>query len=268
MYIVKNYPDGLFSWVDLSTSDADAAKAFYQGLFGWQYEDNPTGMGGIYSMCQIDGKNVAGLSAMSPEMLEQGVPPFWSSYIKHDNVDVIASRITEAGGKLMFPPMDVMEAGRMIMATDSSGAAFGVWQPKNHIGAQLVNMPNTLIWNELQTRDIEGAKAFYSSVFEWGIQTDDSGYVMFQVDDRIQAGMMLMNEAMGHVPPNWSVYFNVADVAASSQKATELGGTLLVPPTAAGEMGTFSVVQDPQGGIFTIMEFKGPVDQPPGAEAE
>lgn len=268
MYVVKNYPDGVFNWVDLSTSDAEAAKAFYQGLFGWQFKDIPTDMGSVYSMCQIGGRNVAGLSGMSPEMLEQGAPPVWSSYVKHSDADAVAAHIADAGGKLIFPPMDVMEEGRMLMASDRSGAIFGVWQPKNHIGAQLVNMPNTLIWNELQTRDLEMAKAFYTAVFGWGNRTDENGYVTFQVEDRAQAGMMAMGESMADVPPNWAVYFCVIDVAASSDKVMSLGGTLLVPPTPAGEMGKFSVVQDPQGAIFTIMEFSGPVDIPPGANEE
>ncbi len=265
MQVVKQYPDGLFCWVDLSTTDQEAAKAFYGGLFGWKFDDRPIDMGGVYTMCQIEGYNVAGIGGMSPDMQGQGIPPFWSSYVKHTNVDAVAEKLTAAGGTLMFPAMDVMSEGRMAMAQDPTGAAFGIWQPKNHIGAQLVNIPNTLVWNELQTQDNAAAKAFYTQVFDWGYAEDPTGYGMFKVGERIQAGMMQMDENWdASIPANWAVYFLVADLAASVAKAGELGGNILVPITQAGEMGQFAVVQDPQGGIFTIMQFSGPVDPPPG----
>ncbi|MCB8968909.1 MAG: VOC family protein [Ardenticatenaceae bacterium] len=265
MQVVKQYPDGLFCWVDLSTTDLEAAKAFYGGLFGWEFDDMPIDMGGFYTMCQIDGYNVAGMGGMSPDMQAQGIPPFWSSYVKHDDVDAIAEKITAAGGMLMFPPMDVMNEGRMAMAQDPSGAAFGVWQPKNNTGAQLVNIPNTLIWNELQTRDKAAANAFYTQVFDWGYAEDGNGYGMYKVGERIQAGMMQMDETWdASIPANWAVYFMVTDADAAAAKASELGGTIIVPVTAAGEMGRFAVVRDPQGGVFTIMQFSGPVDPPPG----
>jgi len=264
MKVVTEYPNGLFNWVDLSTTDINGAKAFYGGLFSWEFEDEPLDNGGFYTMCKIDGHNVAGLGSQPQEMAAQGIPPFWSSYIKHDDVDSIAAKINDAGGNLMMPPMDIMQAGRMIMATDPAGASFGVWQPRNHMGAAIVNQPNSLVWNELQTNDLDGAQAFYSAVFDWTAEVDQSGYVLFSADGRGQAGGMKIEESWGPVPPNWAVYFLVEDVDAYAGMAEELGGNVLVPPTAAGEMGKFSVLQDPQGGAFTAMQFNGPVSPPPG----
>jgi predicted enzyme related to lactoylglutathione lyase len=263
MQVVKSYPNGLFSWVDLSTTDTDGAKSFYGGLFGWKFEDRPTDLGPVYTMCLIDGYTVAGMGPLPPDLQEQGVPPFWSSYVKHDDVDAVAAKITKAGGHLVMPPMDLMTEGRMLMAQDPTGAAFGVWQPKNHIGAQLVNMPNTLFWNELQTNDVEAAKAFYVSVFDWTHETDKNGYVALAADDRVQAGMMAIQKEWGEVPPNWAVYFCVADVETAVAKVQELGGNVLTMPMPVGELGKLSVVQDPQGSIFTIME-SSRVDPPPG----
>ena len=268
MHVVKEYPDSVFSWVDLATTDPDKAKDFYHGLFGWEFEDRPTDMGTVYSMCQIDGKNVAGLGPLSPGMEEQGVPTVWSSYVNHRDVDAVAARVTEAGGTVTLPPMDVMDSGRMCLAMDPTGAPFGVWQPKSHIGAQYVNYPNTLVWNELQTRDPEAAQKFYDAVFDWTYKVDENGYVMCVAGERIQAGIIKMDENWGaEVPPNWSVYFLVEDVDAYAEKTISLGGNVLTPPTKAGEMGRFAVIQDPQGGIFTVMEFNGPADPPPGAPA-
>jgi hypothetical protein len=264
MKVVTQYPDGVFSWIDLMTTDVAGAKAFYGGLFGWDFDDRPIDGGGVYTMAQIDGKSVAGMGEMNPDMKAQGMPSAWTSYINHSDIDAVAAKVTAAGGTLIMPPMDVMEEGRMAMFMDPAGAVVGVWQPKKHIGAQLVNMPNTLVWNELQTRDSEGAKAFFGAVLGWTYDTDPNGYILCQVDGRAQAGMMQMDESWGDVPNNWSVYMMVADLAASVAKVQELGGNILVPPMAAGEMGKFSVVQDPQGGAFTIMQFDGPVDAPPG----
>lgn len=264
MKVVTQYPDGVFSWIDLMTTDVAGAKAFYGGLFGWAFEDRPIDGGGVYTMAQIDGKNVAGMGEMNPDMQEQGMPPVWASYINHSDIDTVAAKVTEAGGTLLMPPMDVMAEGRMAMFMDPAGATVGVWQPKKHIGAELVNMPNTLVWNELQTRDSEGAKAFFGAVMGWTYDSDPNGYIMCKAGERIQAGMMQMDESWGEVPNNWAVYFMVADLEASVAQAQELGGNVLVPPMAAGEMGKFSVVQDPQGGAFTIMQFDGPVDPPPG----
>jgi len=264
MKVVTEYPNGLFSWVDLSTTDTEGAKAFYGGFFNWGFEDQPADVSNVYTMCQIDGYNTAGLGPQPPEMSEQGIPPVWTSYIKHDDVDAIAAKISEAGGNLMMPPMDVMDAGRMLMAADPTGAVFGVWQPGTHIGAQVVNQANSLVWNELQTNDLEAAKAFYGAVFGWTNEVDQNGYVVFSADGRGQAGMMKIEESWGPVPPNWSVYFLVEDVDAYAASAKELGGNVMVPPTVAGEVGKFSVIQDPQGGAFSVMQFNGPVSPPPG----
>ena len=264
MQVVKEYPDGLFSWVDLATTDVESAKAFYGGLFGWSAEDIPLPGSGFYTTFKIDGHRVAGMSAISPEMQAQGMPTVWSSYVNHSDADSVVAKAEAAGAMHIMPPMDIMEEGRMAFFHDPSGAAIGVWQPQNHTGAEIVNQPNSLVWNELYTRDRDESIAFYESVFGWTHDTDESGYVMFKADGRIQAGMMVMDESFNDMPPNWSVYFLVEDVNAYVAKVKELGGNVLMPPTPAGGMGHFSVVQDPQGGTFTIMEFSGPIDPPPG----
>ena len=265
MQVVKNYPDGIFNWVDLATTDIEGAKAFYSALLGWEVEDMPIDSGGTYAMFKLHGHNVAGGGQMQPDMQAQGVPSFWSSYVKHNNVDAIAEKVAAAGGNLMFPPMDVMQEGRMLMAFDPSGAIFGVWQPKNHIGADLVNIPGTLVWNELQTRNGAAAQNFYSQVFGWVPEADENGYVTFAQDGRRQAGMMQMDENWPpDVPSNWAVYFAVEDVQATVAKTQELGGHVVVPPTPAGQMGTFAVLSDPQGAVFHIIQMNVPADPPPG----
>jgi len=264
MKVVQSYPDGMFSWIDLATTDTVAAKLFYHRLLGWEYEDLPLGDNAFYSMCQLNGKNVAGLSGLSPEMREQGVPPVWSAYINHSNVDKIEEKVVAAGGSVLSPPMDIFDSGRMAFFQDPEGAAFGVWQPKNHIGSQLVNMPNTLIWTELQTREPKKANKFYEAVFGWKASGDGNGYGMYAVDDHVQAGQLQITEDMGDYPANWTVYFMVEDIEAATAKVKELGGTVHIANNPAEGTGIFSVCQDPQGAMFIIMSFSGPVDPPPG----
>lgn len=266
MTVMKEYPDGIFCWVDLSSTNPEEAKAFYAGLFGWEIEDRPTDMGPVYTMLMIEGKAVAGLGPLSPDLQAQGVPSFWSAYVKSDDADGVAARVAEAGGMVMMPPMDVMSEGRLMMAQDPTGAMFGVWQPRQHIGAQLMNLPNTLVWTELQTRNVAQAQAFYAHVFGWSGETDANGYTVFVKNGQRHAGMMQMDENWGDVPPNWAIYFMVTDLDATTTQAQALGGRVLVPSMPAGEMGNFAVLQDPYGAVFTVMQM-GPafVDPPPGA---
>ena len=265
MQVVKSYPDGLFNWVDLATTNLSAAKEFYGGLFGWEAEEIPIDEENVYVMFRIQGNNVAGAGSLDEAMQAQGVPPHWSSYVKHDSVDAVAQKASDSGGQVLLPPMDVMEEGRMTMIQDPAGAVFGVWQPRKHIGAELVNRPGALVWNELQTRDVEAAKRFYHDVFNWDYQVDDQGYVACYQEGRVHAGMLAMDDSWDEsIPPNWAVYFMVDDIEETVDRVEELGGRVMVPPTPAGELGAFAVIADPQGSVFTAMEFQGEVSPPPG----
>lgn len=252
--MTTGYPHGTFSWSDLQTTDAAAAKTFYGELFGWDPVDSPIPGGGVYTMLQQDGKDVAALSEMSAEQQGQGMPPLWNSYITVDNVDTVAAKVSELGGAIVAPPFDVMDAGRMAVVQDSTGAVVSLWQAGTSKGAGIFNVPNTMSWNELATRDPEAAKAFYTSLLGWTAQTDENGYTVWMNGERWNGGMMQIDESWGDVPPHWAVYFSVADCAATAEKATELGGSLVRPPFEAGDVGIISIVADPQGAAFVIIQ--------------
>ncbi|MFN2137091.1 MAG: VOC family protein [Candidatus Promineifilaceae bacterium] len=255
-----SYPDGAVSWVDLATTDVAGAKRFYAGLFGWTFSDLPIDSGGVYSMAEIEGKQVTGLGQLPPEMQQQGVPPMWTAYVNHHSIDLVVERTGEAGGSVLMPPLDVMDSGRMTNIQDPTGAAIGVWQPKQHKGAQLQHVPGALTWAELQTKDVPAAKKFYHAVFDWDYEVDANDYVLAKKGDNALAGMMEIQEDWGETPPNWTVYFQSGDVEASVVKVKELGGSVLVPPMPAGELGKFAVAQDPQGAVFSILEYKAAPD--------
>lgn len=261
MTTMTAYTPGTFCWVDLSTTDAEAAKKFYTRLLGWTAVDMPVGPDMNYTMCQIDGKDVAALYQQGPA--EQGIPPHWNSYISVANADEIAAKVKAAGGMVLMEPADVMEFGRMAMVQDPTGAVVGAWQPGTHIGARLVNQPGALSWNELGTTDAQKAGEFYTNVFGWKAQTQDMGngtlYTTFLNGGQMNiAGMMQMTEAWGDMPSHWGVYFTVADCDASAAKVTELGGQVLMPPTDIPAVGRFAVIQDPQGVVFNIIKLDNP----------
>jgi uncharacterized protein len=248
---------GAFSWAELATTDADAAKKFYGGLFGWTFDDSPAGPDMIYTMCKLGGKSASALYKMGAEM--KGVPPHWASYISVADVDATTKKAKDNGGKVVKDPFDVMEFGRMSVIQDPTGAALCLWQAKKHIGAEVVREPGAITWLELYTTNPDVAGSFYAKTIGWATAAHDMGpmgmYTMFNMpgsDKDGVGGMMKMPPGMENVPPHWLPYFEVADCDASAKKATELGGKLIMPPTDIPDIGRFAFVQDPQGATFAI----------------
>ena len=161
------YPHGVFSWADLTTADQDAAKQFYTELFGWKADDRPVGDGVVYSMMEVDGKDVAAISPQRQQQRDAGVPPTWNSYVTVESADEALTRAKELGANVHADAFDVMDVGRMGVVQDPQGAYFIVWEPKTNIGAQLVNVPGAFTWNELASPDIDASKAFYGDLFGW-----------------------------------------------------------------------------------------------------
>jgi len=261
---MTSYTPGTPSWVDLGSPDIPGSIAFYKEVFGWEAADTGD-EGGGYQMLMKDGKYVAGLGpAMNPG------PPYWTTYVSVADVDDTVQRVEKEGGTVVMPPMDVLDAGRMAVASDPTGAFFSMWQPNMHIGAQLVNEHGTLCWNELSTRDTDKAAAFYTAVFGWEAKTSSTeggegggdpgmAYTEFQVDGRSIAGMMAMMPDMpAEVPSHWLVYFAVDDCEAAVAKVTAAGGKVVTPPMDISSVGRFSVVQDPQGAVFAVIALATP----------
>jgi len=254
---VVNYPAGTPSWVDLSTPDAAASAGFYGGLMGWSAtEPDASGETGGYQLFQQDGQTVAGLMPQTAE----GQPTAWATYVSVDDADATAAKVSEAGGAVILPPMDVTDLGRMAMFADPTGAVFGIWQPREFAGADLVNEPNSLCWNEVMTRDAARNREFYPAVFGWGIgEAGFTGapesYVVWELDGRGIGGMMEMSEPYfpADVPAHWSVCFAVADCDGTVARARELGGTVLVEPVDM-PIGRFATLADPHGASFAIVQ--------------
>jgi uncharacterized protein len=243
---------GVPNWVDLGTADLADATRFYTELFGWTAHVSGEQYGG-YTIFNLRGRPVAGAGPLFGE----GQPTAWSAYVATDDADAVAARVEAAGGKVLVAPFDVMEQGRMSAFLDRTGAAFSVWEPGTMPGADVFDVAGALTWLELTTRDVEGSKAFYGSVFGWTARESPMmgpPYQVWELNGQTVAGMLPM-EGPGwpdDLSPHWMIYFAVDDCDETAALARDLGGRVVGTPESMA-MGRYAVLQDPQGGTFSIL---------------
>jgi predicted enzyme related to lactoylglutathione lyase len=230
--------------VELVTSDADAAKAFYTEVFGWDYHDNPIGDGMVYSTALVDGKAAGALFASEEQ------PPHWNCYVTVASADDTTNKARDLGASVMAEPFDVMDIGRMSVIADPTGAAVCLWEPRAHIGAAVVNRPGALTWNDLVTSDPDAAARFYGELFGWTFMDipDSGGYRVIRNGERSNGGIPPVQAGS---PQAWLPYFGHEDVDAAVARIGELGGRTLTPPMDIG-MGRIAGVADPQGAVFAL----------------
>jgi predicted enzyme related to lactoylglutathione lyase len=271
------YIPGVPCWIDTTQPDPEAAIAFYGDLFGWEFEDlMPPGSPGKYYAARIRGGDVAAVGSQP-----QGAPPaaVWNTYVWVADADETAAKVRAAGGTVIMEPGDVMDAGRMAVCADPGGAAFSVWEAKQHRGATIVNEHASLNFNVLNTHDVDGAGSFYGSVFGWEL-LDVGGAPMWalpaygdfleQRTPGLRENMAQMGapkrfeEVVASVSPisddqpdataHWGVTFAVDDADAIAARAAELGGEVTVPPFDAPWV-RMTIITDPQGATFTASKF-------------
>lgn len=254
---IDKHAPGSFCWIELGTSDQNAAKNFYGSLFGWTVQDFPMGPNDFYSMFSLEGRNTSAAYTLRPEQRAQGVPSHWMIYVATDSADESANRAAQAGGKVLAPAFDVFDVGRMAVIQDPTGAVFSVWQPKSHTGTGIAGVDGTMCWADLSTSDPERAKQFYSDVFGWQItpgENDPSGYLHIKNGQEFIGGIPPVATRNPSIPPHWLAYFLISNCDASTAKAKDLGANVLMPPMTMKNVGRWSVVADPQGAVFAIFQ--------------
>jgi len=248
------YEAGVPCWVATTHPEPQDALAFYTQLFGWEVRESPD----RYLICTLRGRDVAAIG--------EGSPAAWHTYVWVDSADDTAVTVTEAGGSVVAEPFDVPSVARVALLADPAGAVFGVWQPREHLGARLVNEPGAWSMGALNSPDPDGAKEFYSAVFGWVAETMDLGggmaFTLFRLTGyeggepqqpvpRDVIATMAPTPGDG-VPPHWSPDFWVDDIDAAAERAVELGGQLLAPPyDIPGTPLRQAVLADPQGATFS-----------------
>ena len=248
------WPEGTPAWVDLMVPDRHIAMAFYGPLLGWDFFEGPPETG-FYTTALLGGRAAAGIGEVMPGT--PAAPPAWVTYLAvDDDLVAVTSRATAAGAHTVFGPMTIMEFGAEAILIDPTGAAFGLWQAGSHHGADVVNEPGALIWNEVMTRDSAAAQAFYGSVFGFtfgDISGPEFTYATVDLDGRTVGGIgQLPADTPPEVPASWSTYFAVADTDATAARAVELGGTVLSAPKDS-VYGRLAVIAGPYGERFTLM---------------
>lgn len=246
------WPAGTPCWVDLAVDDIPKAISFYSAQFGWDIQQGPPEVGG-YSLGTLGGRNVAGIG---PKMGSAEMPSMWTTYIAADDAAEIAAKVEKAGGQLLSGPMDVMDLGKMLVAADTTGGTFGVWQAARHTGFQVANEPGTVVWTEQMSHDFEAAKAFYGAVFgyEFGdMSSDGFSYATLRLDGKDVGGIGAYPAGVPkEAPGSWTVYFGVADTDAAVATTGEIGGTVEHQPTDT-PYGRMAMVADDQGARFSVM---------------
>jgi predicted enzyme related to lactoylglutathione lyase len=272
------YIPGVPCWIDTTQPNPEAAVDFYRSLWGWEFKDvMPEGSDGRYFIARIRGGDVAGVGSIPPGAPEMAT---WNTYTWVDSADETATKVSQGGGRVVAEPFDVMDSGRMAGFADPEGAVFFVWQANQHRGARIVNEHGTLNFNGLNTRDPEGAKQFYGSVFGWRTLSLPGGVEMWTLPgygdylERLTPGIRERIAEMGatpgfedvvasinpipddqpDTPPHWSVTFGADDADAIATRATELGGAVLVPPFDV-PWSRMTVIGDPGGATFIASQF-------------
>ncbi len=243
-----NHPYGTPCWADLGIPDLRQAMDFYSALFGWEIEEGAEETG-RYSMCLADGLRVA---AIAPTQDEGQSSYWWTVYFATDDADASAARITEAGGTVVVPVMDVMDQGRMLLAEDPSGARFGLWQGRAHTGAQIVAERDAMCWTELSTPDSGVARRFYATVLERPVE--DMGVPNFDYAT-VKAGEDSVAGVWGVLgePARWTIYFGVDDADAAVARTIAAGGSVVAEPKDS-PYGRFAIIADPAGAVLTVVE--------------
>lgn len=237
-------------WVDLYTSEPEAARRFYGELLGWVPESDPDPEAGGYTLCYLGDDPVA---AVSPLMSSEQ-PVAWGMQVLTVGVQDLVQRVVDNGGSVLAGPMDVLDQGRFATAVDPTGAVFGLWQARSFAGAGRFNSAGALTWLELASNEPERARDFYREVFGWStVGGQDSSTTSFAVGDRAFAGLTSMGDQVPlGVPPHWLVFFETGEVEDAANAATALGGQVRVAPRGFGSEGRYAVLADPQGATFAV----------------
>lgn len=245
------YRHGAIVWRELLSSDPKASERFYGELFGWKIEAMPMPDGTTYRVISAGTKNVAGIFEISAQM--KGVPSHWEPYVSTADVDAAAKRVTEAGGKINMGPMDIPNVGRFAAAMDSLGGAFYLFRGAS--GDPLPGRPNVgeFCWEDLNSTDPSKSKDFYPKVCGWKASSFQ-GMDVFGIGEGMENQVASLQSAPPGVPTSWLSHVVVDKLTGARDRAKRLGAKMLMEEIKVPTIGTFAVIQDPQGAVISLFE--------------
>ncbi|MGP0076468.1 MAG: VOC family protein [Bryobacteraceae bacterium] len=254
MPTIERFAPGEFCWIELATSDRNAAKSFYSALFGWAVRDVPIGPNDTYSLLELDGRIAAGAFTLSPAESAAGISPHWHLYVAVSSADEAATKVAELGGKVV-EAFDVGDRGRAALIQDPTGAFLSLWEPNKRSGLGVTGEPGSFCWADLNTPDQTRAKTFYEGLFGWKLKAGEgkgSGYLHIVNGENYIGGVPPARPSGAHQPPHWLIYFAVEDVDKTFNRAMDLGARVLLRPMDFEGVGRVAMLADPQGAVFAL----------------
>ena len=239
-----------FVWFEYLSTDIEKAKGFFGELFGWTTQTVPM-PDGAYEMIASGGRTIGGYSAPP-----KGAPTHahWLSHLGVADAKATAAQVTSLGGKLLQPPFKVGDFGTMAIVSDPHGGAFALWQPAKAEDAPAPTT-NTFCWSELASSDPTASVAFYTAIGGFtatSMAMPTGAYHVLEAGGEPRAGVMA--KMMPEQPHAWLPYVQVASADKAADKAKQLGGTVMVPPTDVPNVGRFAILADPQGATIGLLQ--------------
>jgi len=263
----SSYPAGVPCFVDVFSPDPDAARRFYEAIFGWEFAGPgpmPGDPPGDYYVARVRDADVAGVGSMpSPQ-----TPIAWNTHVAAEDVEAVAELAQTAGGSVLVEPVDAPPAGRLAVIADPAGAAVTVWQAGSRHGAEVVNEPSAWAMSLLSTPDPETAAEFYETVFGWQREPFGDagpgvslfrlpGYVGGEPSQPVPRDVVAAMAAVPdpNAPAAWSVDFWIADAEAAAAAAPGLGGSVIAPPQDAPPFRR-AMLAAPDRAVFSVSELR------------
>jgi uncharacterized protein len=255
-------PQGDFIWYELMTTDPEGAKAFYDAVVGWDVGEAAAEYNGYRMINRSDGKFAGGLLPITEEMAQHGARPGWLGYLNVADVDEKVAAIEAAGGKTWMGATDIPNVGRIALVTDPQAAPFYVMKPippanDPHARSDVfsADAEQRIGWNELQTTDVDAARAFYGDQFGW--VTDDfmdmgeMGEYRFIDHGGRRIGALF--KSSDDKPAHFRFYIRVPSISAAKEIAEQKGGTIHMGPHQVPTGDYIVIGADPQGAEFALV---------------
>lgn len=245
-------PPGTPTWTDLTTPDAEAARAFYQAVFGWEYDTGGPEFGG-YTTARAGARMTAGIMGNQPDM--PPMPAAWGLYFATADIHADVARAVALGAQELYPAMTVGPFGSMATLIDPTGAQLSLWQAGTHVGWQVTNEPSSTAWHELYTPNAKAAREFYTALLDATADPMPGGmeyYVLKHGEDSL-CGIMQIDPAWGNMPAQWVSYFAVANADETVAAVLAHGGQIM-GAIDDSPFGRIAALKDPSGATFKIVE--------------
>lgn len=255
-------------WVDVSTPDPAGSRDFYTGLFGWSYRVDPDPRTGHYTHALLDDRPVAGLAGTAAQPQQ---PVVWTLYLASAGVAHTAATIEQHGGRVLYGPAQVTGQGHMLIAADPTGCPCGFWQPINPWVFHY-REPGAFCWAELNTWDGDAADTFFARLFGYRQQhigeLTTLDYMTWGLGEQTWIGRLQMGpEFSADTSPHWLPHFAVDPASgtdAQTFRAVQLGGRVRADPFDS-MLGRISVIDDPFGATFALLDTSRVVESPGGS---